>query len=146
MVDNADSLNSFRTSEQFHKYLKTYWAPNATHEEIEGILHVYPEDPTTGSPFGTGMLNRLTPQFKRIAAFQGDSVFQAPRRLLLHERSGKQKIWTYRAYKFPFVRHQEITILSVSKGLKAVPLLGAVRWHFNGHSNGVIHFVLVSRF
>ncbi|KAG2114333.1 Alpha/Beta hydrolase protein [Suillus discolor] len=50
------------TGEQLHRYLKTYWAPNATHEEIEGILHMYPEDPTTGSPW-----------------------------FLLHERSGKQK-------------------------------------------------------
>lgn len=102
------STANITTGEQFHKYLNTYWAPNATHEEIDGILHMYLEDPTTGSPFGTGTLNQLTPQFKRIAAFQGDSVFQAPRRFLLHERSGKQKMWTY-----------------LSKGLKAVPLLGA---------------------
>ncbi|KIJ04426.1 hypothetical protein PAXINDRAFT_22286 [Paxillus involutus ATCC 200175] len=48
-----------------------------------------------GSPFDTGVLNAITPQFKRIAAFQGDVIFQAPRRLLLHHRSGKQPLWTY---------------------------------------------------
>ncbi|KAG1810854.1 carotenoid ester lipase precursor [Suillus subaureus] len=104
----AFSTTNTTTSEQFHEYLKTYWARNATDEEINGILFMYPQDPTTGSPFGTETLNQLTPQFKRIAAFQGDAVFQAPRRFFLHERSGKQKIWTY-----------------LSKGLKAVPLLGA---------------------
>jgi len=102
------SSTNITTSEQFRGYLKTYWAGNATDEEIDGILLMYPQDPTTGSPFGTGTLNQLSPQFKRIAAFQGDFMFQAPRRFLLHERSGKQKIWTF-----------------LSKGLKAIPFLGA---------------------
>ncbi|KAG2747886.1 hypothetical protein P692DRAFT_20819463 [Suillus brevipes Sb2] len=96
------------SSNQANNSSSAYWAPNATPEEIDDILLVYPEDPMTGSPFGTVTLNQLTPQFKRIAAFQGDSAFQAPRR----------------ACKFCFIR-QETTILSVSKGLKAVPLLGA---------------------
>lgn len=104
----AFSTTNITTSEEFHEYLKAYWARNATDEEIDKILLMYPQDPTAGSPFGTGTRDQLTPQFKRIAAFQGDAVFQAPRRFLIYERSGKQKIWTY-----------------LSKGLKVVPFLGA---------------------
>jgi acetylcholinesterase len=55
----------------------------------------YPANISQGSPFDTGTLNALTPQFKRFAALQGDIAFQAPRRLLLQKRSGKQALWTY---------------------------------------------------
>ncbi|KAF8964271.1 Alpha/Beta hydrolase protein [Flammula alnicola] len=40
------------------------------------LATLYPSDITQGSPFDTGILNALTPQFKRIAAFQGDGFFQ----------------------------------------------------------------------
>jgi len=53
---------------------------------------LYPADITAGLPFDTGLLNAITPQFKRIAAVQGDGVFQAPRHLLLKNTSGKQNI------------------------------------------------------
>ncbi|KAG2125787.1 alpha beta-hydrolase [Suillus clintonianus] len=102
------STTNITTSEDFRGYLETYWAPNATNEEIDGILDMYSEDPIKGSPFDTGNFDKLTSQFKRIAAFQGDSVFQAPRRFLLSERSGKQNTWAY-----------------LNKGHKAVPLLGS---------------------
>ena len=59
-------------------------------------MKYYPSDPTQGSPFDTGYLNVLTPQFKQLAAVQGDAFFQALRRFLLQNRSGKQNIWTYR--------------------------------------------------
>ncbi|KAG1739545.1 alpha beta-hydrolase [Suillus lakei] len=94
--DDEGTLFSFSnanitTSEDFRGYLKMYWAPNATDQEIDGILHMYSEDPVKGSPFETGHFDQLTPQ-----------------RFLLSERLGKQNIWTY-----------------LSKGHKAVPLLGA---------------------
>lgn len=69
--------------------------PNASTTTITQLMTYYPSDPTQGSPFDTGYLNALTPQFKRIAAIQGDMVFQAPRRFFLQNRSGKQPIWTY---------------------------------------------------
>jgi hypothetical protein len=52
-------------------------------------------DPSDGTPFNTSVLNEITPQYKRIAAFQGDVVFQAPRRWFLEHLSGKQKLWSY---------------------------------------------------
>jgi len=56
----------------------------------------YPQDLTQGSPYGTGVLNDLSPQFKRIASFQGDLIFQAPRRFFLQQRSGSQNTWAFR--------------------------------------------------
>jgi len=56
----------------------------------------YPQNITQGSPFDTGDSNALTPQFKRIAAFQGDAAFQAPRRFFLQQRSGSQNAWAFR--------------------------------------------------
>jgi hypothetical protein len=44
---------------------------------------------------GTGALNVLTPEFKRIAAFGGDFKFQAPRRLFLNQLSGRQNAWSF---------------------------------------------------
>lgn len=58
-------------------------------------LELYPDDVTQGSSFDTGDLNALTPQFKLFAAFQGDAVFQAPRRFFLQSQSGKQDIWSF---------------------------------------------------
>ena len=59
-------------------------------------MKYYPPDLPPGSPFDTGYLNALTPQSKRIAAFQGDIGFQASRRFLLQNWAGRQSIWTYR--------------------------------------------------
>lgn len=57
---------------------------------------LYTSDITKGSPFDTGYMNALTPQFKRMAAIQGDLVFQAPRRFFLQHRAGKQPTWSFR--------------------------------------------------
>jgi len=60
-------------------------------------MQLYPADITKGSPFDTRLLNALTPQFKRIAAFQGDGVFQAPRRWMLENTvPGNPNVWVYR--------------------------------------------------
>ncbi|KAI9430679.1 Alpha/Beta hydrolase protein [Lactarius indigo] len=53
--------------------------------EIDVLLTHYPDDQRAGSPFDTGYNNVFSPQFKRIAALQGDFVFHSPRRLLLEK-------------------------------------------------------------
>lgn len=68
--------------------------------DIESVLELYPQDLRQGSPFDTGIFNALTPQFKRLASFQGDAVFQAPRRLFFGALSGKVNIWSYGAASF----------------------------------------------
>jgi acetylcholinesterase len=85
----------------------------------------YPQDPTQGSPYDTGTLNELSPQFKRIAALQGDVIFQAPRRFFLEQRSGSQNTWAFREYDSTPSRHI-LTFYLVSKRLKSLPVLGSV--------------------
>ncbi len=53
---------------------------NAPTESLDIVVKLYPDDPAQGSPFGTGNDDQLAPMYKRMAAFQGDVVFQAPRR------------------------------------------------------------------
>ena len=85
----------------------------------------YPQDPTEGSPYDTGILNALSPQFKRIAAIQGDALFQAPRRFFLQKRSGSQHTWAFREYDSTPGK-QFLTSCIVNKRLKLVPVLGSV--------------------
>ena len=70
--------------------------PSASSSDLDRVLSLYPQDVTQGSPFGTGDLNAITAQFKRVSAIQGDFFFQGPRRFLLDQRSGKQPTWSYR--------------------------------------------------
>ncbi|KAK0460004.1 carotenoid ester lipase precursor [Desarmillaria tabescens] len=111
--DDEGTLFSFAslnvtTSAEVATYLKTVIFPNISDQDLNTLLDLYPANPLEGSPYDTGILNVLTPQFKRIASFQGDAVFQAPRRFFLQNISGKQNIWAF-----------------LSKRLKLVPLLGA---------------------
>jgi acetylcholinesterase len=87
--------------------------PSATKEEVDLLLYHYPDDPKAGCPFDTGLRNMLGtfvadfpchglelnprpgPQFKRIAAIQGDVVFHGPRRFFLKYRGGKQRSWAF---------------------------------------------------
>ncbi|EGN97863.1 hypothetical protein SERLA73DRAFT_74118 [Serpula lacrymans var. lacrymans S7.3] len=94
-TDFSFSTCNVTTDGQFRDYLSTYWIKGAPDENMTTLLQQYPQDPTEGSPFDTGNNNTLTSQFKRVAAFQGDVVFQAPRRFLLHQRSDEQNTWSY---------------------------------------------------
>ncbi|KAK0222165.1 carotenoid ester lipase precursor [Armillaria fumosa] len=101
------SLN-VTTNAEVATYLKTVIFTNISDQDVNTLLELYPANPLDGSPYGTGILNILTPQFKRIASFQGDAVFQAPRRFFLQNLSGKQNIWAF-----------------LNKRLKLVPILGS---------------------
>jgi hypothetical protein len=99
----------YRTSDEFSEYITTYYFPNVTETELSTLLELYPDDVTQGSPYDTGYLNAVTPQFKRIASFLGDAVFQAPRRYFLQSIASDQPVWSY-----------------LSKRLKSLPVLGSV--------------------
>ncbi|KIK73281.1 hypothetical protein PAXRUDRAFT_21034 [Paxillus rubicundulus Ve08.2h10] len=88
------------TDTQFEEYIKTYWFPNVPSTTIKEIMRYYSANISQGSPFDTGTLNALTPQFKRFAALQGDAMLEAPRRFLLQNRSGKQALWTFTSKRF----------------------------------------------
>ncbi|KAH9057403.1 carotenoid ester lipase precursor [Lactarius vividus] len=106
--DDEGSLFSFssRNITQLKDYMKQYMMWNATDSEIDLLLKHYPDDQRAGSPFETGYKNIFSPQFKRIAALQGDFVFHGPRRLLLQNVAGTQRSWGFvnkRGKEIPFI-------------------------------------------
>ncbi|KAF9453329.1 alpha/beta-hydrolase [Macrolepiota fuliginosa MF-IS2] len=105
---SLSSLN-VTTEGEFKDYFKNTFLPGTTDAQVDQLATLYPDDITQGSPFDTGILNAVTPQFKRIAAVQGDGALQAPRRLFLENTSGKQDIWVY-----------------LSKRFKILPLVGSL--------------------
>ncbi|EAU92417.2 carotenoid ester lipase [Coprinopsis cinerea okayama7 len=104
----AQSTKNITTDEEFRSYVSDLWLPGASDEDLEPLWGAYPSDPADGSPFNTSFVSAITPQYKRMAAFQGDAVFQAPRRYFLQEQAGKQPIWSY-----------------LSRRLKYLPILGS---------------------
>ena len=70
----AHGIFSRSTDADFREFVNTIYYPNATTAEIDLVMKLYPSDPAAGSPFGTGDSNVLYPQYKRLAAFQGDDV------------------------------------------------------------------------
>ncbi|KAJ7119783.1 Alpha/Beta hydrolase protein [Mycena epipterygia] len=102
------STLNITTDAEFSSYVSSVWVPEASASQAAQLVSLYPSDITEGSPFDTGVFDALTPQFKRIAAFQGDGVFQAPRRFFQQARSGKQNQWAF-----------------LSKRLKYIPYLGS---------------------
>jgi len=85
------------TDEDFRTWIRTYWFPDATAAELEPLWTAYPPNPADGSPFDTGDANQLYPQFKRVSAFQGDALFQAPRRYLTQNLPRQFKTWVYQS-------------------------------------------------
>ncbi len=91
-----------RNNADFESWINSTWLPDATDSDRESVFVSYTEDATEGSPFATGSLNQYknNTQYKRVAAFQGDLVFQAPRRFLVQTVSNlpdhQSKIWVYR--------------------------------------------------
>ncbi|KAJ7166862.1 Alpha/Beta hydrolase protein [Mycena filopes] len=89
------SNTNITTNEEFLAYIHSNYLPTSTPAEIAQIGTLYPDDPTQGSPFSTGLANQLTPQFKRLAAFQGDYEFIGPRRFFLGHASKTQDAWSW---------------------------------------------------
>lgn len=109
------------TDAEFSAYTKATYLPQGTAAQIAAIAAAYPSDITQGSPFDTGILNALTPQFKRLAAVQGDLVFQGPRRWFLQHRASLQNSWSF-----------------LYKRNKILPVLGTV------HASDIINLFIES--
>ncbi|GAA5988833.1 hypothetical protein JCM11641_005034 [Rhodosporidiobolus odoratus] len=70
----------------------------AVEDLLEPILSYYPPTPSSGSPFNTGPeAFGLTSTYKRLSAFVGDILFQAPRRHFLREtpKDFGEDSWNY---------------------------------------------------
>ncbi|TFY75253.1 hypothetical protein EWM64_g8758 [Hericium alpestre] len=98
--DDEGSLFSISSAnitdeDEVRTFLKEFMLPNATDYELDLTLRHYPGLPSAGCPFDTGFRNILGPQYKRIAAIQGDVVFHSPRRFFLQHLAGRQNSWSF---------------------------------------------------
>ena len=85
----------FRSDEEFLDYVQSVYYRNTSRAAVSPILDLYPSDPAAGSPFGTGAEFAYTPQYKRMAAFEGDFLLQGPRRFIVQQLSDRQPVWSY---------------------------------------------------
>ncbi|KAM3082730.1 hypothetical protein ACMFMF_002383 [Clarireedia jacksonii] len=88
------------TTADLEEYFQTIYFRDATPAQISQIVASYPDDPSAGSPFNTGLLNNIYPQFKRLAAILGDFTFTLMRRAFLNSASQVNpnvKSWSYLA-------------------------------------------------
>ncbi|KAI0870549.1 sterol esterase [Hypoxylon argillaceum] len=79
-------------------YLSTVFFQKTTRDVIAQLVATYSPDLSAGSPFRTGILNSVYPQFKRLAAILGDLVFTLTRRLFLETTSAANPnvpSWSY---------------------------------------------------
>ncbi|KAI0752323.1 carotenoid ester lipase [Daedaleopsis nitida] len=83
------------TDLEFLDYLNSNFYVNTSRQAVAKLLDLYPGDPAAGSPFGTGDAFAYSPQYKRMAALQGDLFQQAPRRLFVRTLSSRQPVYSY---------------------------------------------------
>ncbi|KAF2723326.1 alpha/beta-hydrolase [Polychaeton citri CBS 116435] len=88
--------SNITTTQQLIDYLSTYF-PNRPDAQTltTQLVSLYPEDPAAGSPFRTGQLNNVYPQYKRLAAILGDFAFTLTRRNTLNVIAKTVPSWSY---------------------------------------------------
>lgn len=75
--------SNLSTTADVVEYLSTVFFHDATVEQVQELVSNYPDDPSAGSPFNTGIANNIYPQYKRLAAILGDLTFTLTRRVFL---------------------------------------------------------------
>jgi carboxylesterase type B len=95
------SLSQFNitTTKQLTAYLKSFF-PNAKQSDIADLVATYPDHMADGSPFDSGLLNEIYPQYKRLAAILGDATFTLSRRAYLSKISSHVPAWSYMSSYF----------------------------------------------
>ncbi|KAJ7174603.1 carotenoid ester lipase precursor [Mycena filopes] len=89
------STLNITTDAEFLGYLHSNILPKTNPDQVAQLGLLYPDDPTQGAPFDTGSANQLSPEYKRLAALQGDLTFIGPRRLFLEHTSRTQPTWSW---------------------------------------------------
>ncbi|KAI5864363.1 sterol esterase [Durotheca rogersii] len=64
-------------------YLWKVVFPDLQRQQISDLVDTYDSSILAGSPFNTGILNNIYPEFKRLSAILGDIVFTLTRRIFL---------------------------------------------------------------
>ncbi|KAL3423593.1 sterol esterase precursor [Phlyctema vagabunda] len=75
--------SNITTTAQVAQYLKQFFFNSASDAQMTALVATYPDTTTDGSPFRTGILNNIYPQYKRLAAIIGDLTFTLTRRSFL---------------------------------------------------------------
>lgn len=83
------------TDDEFLSYVNSNFFNTTPRAAVAKILTLYPSDPAAGSPFGTGDEFAYSPQYKRMSAFQGDYIEQAPRRVFVQKLAESQPVYSY---------------------------------------------------
>ncbi|KAJ7983215.1 carotenoid ester lipase precursor [Mycena polygramma] len=93
-VDDEGTLFSFSTLDvkQVSEYINRVYIPGASPQDLKQINELYPSAFTLPC---LGLLHPISRQFKRLAGFQGDIVFQAPRRFFQQHLPSTQKQWSF---------------------------------------------------
>lgn len=110
-----------QNDQDFQSFWKDNYFKNLTDVQVKAFTDMYPQDPAAGSPFDTGAANTIGPQYKRLAAAQGDYMFQSGRRDLLNYTYARQPAYTY-------LIEQSLPVLgqiAPLSSLTGLPLLGS---------------------
>ncbi|CAA7260930.1 unnamed protein product [Cyclocybe aegerita] len=91
-IDDSHSFTTRNNAE----FLKSNYFNEISDKDLKALEIAYPDDVTQGSPFNTGTANVFSPQYKRLAAFQGDLAFQATRRFFSTIASKRQPVYGFR--------------------------------------------------
>lgn len=92
--------SNLTTTSDVVTYLSTEFFPTAPTSVVEGLVATYPDDPTVGSPYNTGIANQVYPEFKRLASILGDLLFILSRRGFLstvNTLTPSLPVWSYLA-------------------------------------------------
>ncbi|OLN93305.1 putative secreted lipase-like protein 7 [Colletotrichum chlorophyti] len=86
------------TTSQLVDYLSELYFHNASKAQLTTLVNTYDIRIAAGSPFRTGLLNEISPGFKRRAAILGDLVFTLARRSFLSVAKARHPTvpaWSY---------------------------------------------------
>ncbi|KAK5679258.1 hypothetical protein LTS10_008073 [Elasticomyces elasticus] len=92
--------SNITTNARLIQYLASYFPTDADAvADVTGLVANYPDQPLlgqpAGSPFNTGVLNNIYPQYKRLAAILGDLIFTLARRNYLDKVASQVPAWSY---------------------------------------------------
>ncbi|KAF9888255.1 hypothetical protein FE257_008824 [Aspergillus nanangensis] len=87
--------SNIATEDDLINYLGTVFFPDASKDLLNELIDLYADTATNGSPFRTGPLYNIYPEFKRLAAIIGDYEFTLSRRILLEASNANVPSWSY---------------------------------------------------
>ncbi|KAF9789744.1 sterol esterase [Thelephora terrestris] len=125
---------SITTDADLKAFLKAGLYLGATDAQVNSVADKYPQDPAAGSPFGTGNRSALTPEFKRLAAIQGDLFFQSGRRSAFSKWAATQNVWS-----FLWKRNKESLYLGSVHGGELPEMYGITGDHLG--TDAIVNFV-----